>query len=464
MKHIYMIVAILFAGTSLAQAQTESNPWAIEIGINAIDVHSVGEPTPQGELFHEFFNVNDHWNIVPAFSYVSVSRYLGSGFSAGITASMNKITKWGQIEDDDINSGNFPGPRDVSVEVDDLLYLGVDAQISFSFGRFFNRRIEPFITAGGGYTWIEEGPYNTFSDNNGIDNLVGAGTVNGSAGLRYWLNEKWGFSLQSKYKHAFKDYLTTHFQHSLGVVYNFGGNSKSTEQDTDKDGIEDQYDLCPETPGLEAFNGCPDTDGDGISDAKDECPEIAGILAFNGCPDTDGDGVADTKDHCPEKVGSPDNNGCPWLDSDQDGVLDKDDKCIMVKGSVANNGCPEAELTVSQVEQMLKNYNQSINFDTGKSTFKSDTYSSLQSIIKIMNDYPKANFRIEGHTDSVGTSQSNQLLSVRRANAVKDYLVTNGISAKRLSVIGYGENQPIESNSTSAGRAQNRRVEIKSKN
>ena len=81
----------------------------------------------------------------------------------------------------------------------------------------------------------------------------------------------------------------------------------------------------------------------------------------------------------------------------------------------------------------------------------------------IFKEYPKANFIIEGHTDSVGTDKSNQILSERRAHAVLDYLVANGISDDRLSHVGYGEAQPIDNNKTRAGRANNRRVEVKLK-
>jgi len=78
-----------------------------------------------------------------------------------------------------------------------------------------------------------------------------------------------------------------------------------------------------------------------------------------------------------------------------------------------------------------------------------------------MKEYPKANFNIEGHTDSAGAAAPNQRLSDRRAKAVLDYLGSHGVSYSRLSSVGYGEDYPIADNSTRAGRAQNRRVEIK---
>ena len=79
--------------------------------------------------------------------------------------------------------------------------------------------------------------------------------------------------------------LKAHFQHNVGLAVNFGG------KDSDRDGVYDQYDDCPNQPGLPAFNGCPDNDGDGIENSKDACPDLAGLAEFGGCPDSDGDGV-----------------------------------------------------------------------------------------------------------------------------------------------------------------------------
>ena len=99
-------------------------------------------------------------------------------------------------------------------------------------------------------------------------------------------------------------------------------------------------------------------------------------------------------------------------------------------------------------------------FDTGKSTIKAQSAAVLGDIIKILKEYPTAKFTVEGHTDSVGSEDLNQKLSDARANAVKEYLVQNGIDAFRLSALGYGESRPIDTNATRKGRANNRRVEI----
>ncbi|WP_370213910.1 OmpA family protein [Mesoflavibacter profundi] len=468
-----MFTMLLVATMGNVMAQDENNPWAINFGVNAVDVFPVGEDTPQGGYFDEYFNVGDHWSILPSLSTISVSKYIGDNFTVQVGGSVNQIKKWGQ-------DNNNP-----SLEVDDLAYYAVDGNVRYHFASLLNSsKIDPAIGIGGGYTWIEEGPYNLFSTNAGSDNLVGAGTLNASLGLTYWFSENIGLFVESKYKHSFEDYLTKHFQHSAGISVKFGGT------DTDGDGIYDKDDACPEVFGLEAFNGCPDTDGDGIEDAKDTCPNEAGLAEFNGCPDTDGDGVADNNDNCPEVAGlkslagCPDddgdgitdaddncpneagpaaNNGCPWPDTDGDGVTDNVDKCPNEAGTVANNGCPEIVEPTQQVMDQLNSYAKTILFDTGKSSFKKESFSVLQSITAILKEYPKANFTIEGHTDSQGSKTLNQKLSDSRANAVMAYLIQNGIDGDRLSAYGFGEDYPIDTNATAAGRRNNRRVEVKLK-
>jgi outer membrane protein OmpA-like peptidoglycan-associated protein len=179
---------------------------------------------------------------------------------------------------------------------------------------------------------------------------------------------------------------------------------------------------------------------------------------MNGCPDTDGDGVTDKSDKCPTVAGPAENGGCPWPDTDGDGVLDKDDRCPDVKGTVANNGCPE--ISEEQVKK-LNEYAKTILFNSGKATFKKETFPVLQAISAILKEFPNSRFMIEGHTDSDGAAAMNQTLSENRATAVKNYLIENGVDASRLESAGYGETKPIDTNKTAKGKANNRRVEVK---
>ncbi|HAB27535.1 MAG: cell envelope biogenesis protein OmpA [Xanthomarina sp.] len=441
-----LFAMLLMLSFSNINAQDENNPWAISLGVNAVDFYPTGEDAPLGDYFDEYFNARDHWNILPSLSSLTVSKYFSNGFSFGVTGSINKIESWGDAD------------------VSDMSYYGVDGTVKYSFAKLINSKVvEPYLGVGGGYTWVDE---------------IGAGTLNGALGLNLWFTENIGFTLQSTYKHAFEDYLATHFQHYAGLTFKFGG------KDTDGDGIYDKDDACPEVAGLAEFNGCPDTDGDGIEDSKDECPNEAGLAEFNGCPDTDGDGIPDNKDNCPtvagpkELNGCPDadgdgiadkddkcpneagpaaNNGCPWPDRDGDGVADKDDLCPDKVGTVANQGCPEV---TEAVQKSLNAYAKTILFDTGKSSIKEQSAEVLQNIIGILKEYPNAKFNIEGHTDSVGSEALNMKLSKERASSVMNYLISNGVASNRLTHEGYGESRPIDSNKTRAGRANNRRVEI----
>ena len=452
-------VAVLLLSFSTSNAQDQNNPWGITIGINAVDFFPVGEDAPQGDYFDEYFNVTQHWNILPSVSIISVSRYLSDGFTFTASGSINKIEKFGT------NYDPVTGAKSKNL-VNDLTYYGIDGRVSYSFMKLIkSNTFDPYLGVGGGYTWLDD---------------IGAGTLNGTLGFKFWVNEKLGIDVQSTYKHAFEDYLPKHFQHSVGVTFKFGG------VDTDGDGIYDQDDACPEEAGLEIFNGCPDSDNDGIQDSKDDCPNTAGLAEFNGCPDSDGDGVmdkddkcptvaglkalmgcpdadgdgvADGDDNCPNEAGPAANNGCPWPDTDGDGVLDKDDKCPNEAGEAANNGCPIVAPTPA-VMATLNDYAKTILFDTGKASIKSQSEAVLQNITAILKEYPNSRFHIDGYTDSVGAKTSNQLLSERRASSVRDFLIANGIAADRLNARGYGEDNPIDNNKTRAGRRNNRRVEV----
>ncbi|RMF04104.1 MAG: OmpA family protein [Bacteroidetes bacterium] len=113
--------------------------------------------------------------------------------------------------------------------------------------------------------------------------------------------------------------------------------------DTDEDGVPNLTDLCPELAGTAATDGCPDTDGDGIANADDMCPELAGTAAWMGCPDTDGDGLHDGEDKCPKEAGSTELMGCPGADRDGDGVLDAADECPDETGEPTTQGCPDRD-------------------------------------------------------------------------------------------------------------------------
>ncbi|MDV2077818.1 OmpA family protein [Marinobacter xestospongiae] len=101
-----------------------------------------------------------------------------------------------------------------------------------------------------------------------------------------------------------------------------------------------------------------------------------------------------------------------------------------------------------------------ITFDVSQSTIKSSFHGVLESVALVLKEFDQTIINIEGHTDSTGSQNFNQLLSERRAGSVRDFLLAQGIQSGRTRAVGYGPRYPIATNSTAAGREQNRRVEL----
>ncbi len=230
--------------------------------------------------------------------------------------------------------------------------------------------------------------------------------------------------------------------------------------DRDHDSITDLEDLCPDNFGPLENKGCPDSDKDGLFDYIDDCPLIAGPMENRGCPwpDTDGDGLLDKNDGCPQLAGPKENGGCPYKDSDSDGLLDKDDDCPNTPGPKSNKGCPVIE---KEVIEVLKTAFDNLEFEVAKDVILAGSFTSLDELAGVLMKKPTWKLEISGHTDNAGDDESNLILSKKRAEAVKNYLVSKGIDATRFVINYYGETKPIADNSTTEGRAKNRRVEMK---
>jgi len=448
MKRLKLAVLALFTLVTIssANAQDENNPWAIGFGVNIVDFYDGTNFTDQ---MKDLLG-NSDWNFLPSISRITAEKYLEKGFSLQFAGSLNKITHV-KFENDS-----------------DFLYYNLGLNVKYDLNNLIGETswFDPFVYLGGTYVSAD-------SNNEGMLNV--------GLGFNSWFNENIGLSFQTGTLKGFSDNVQDHYQSSLGIVIKFGG------KDTDGDGIYDKNDACPEVAGLKEFNGCPDSDGDGIKDSDDACPNVAGLASMNGCPDTDGDGIADKDDMCPNEKGTKANNGCPdtdgdgvvdkndkcpsvagpaanggcpWPDTDGDGVLDKDDKCPKEVGPASNNGCPD-EVISKDAEDSVGEFAKQILFNSGRSEFKPGVTEKLDGIVEVMNKYSKANFVIEGHTDSDGSAALNSKLSKQRAMAVRDYLVRKGIATTRLDAQGFGEGQPIASNKTAEGKAQNRRVIVK---
>ncbi len=202
-----------------------------------------------------------------------------------------------------------------------------------------------------------------------------------------------------------------------------------------------------------------DDDGDGVSNAADQCPGTPRGTMVNaqGCPvvvDTDGDGVADDRDACPNTMAgvAVNANGCE-RDSDNDGVVDRLDQCPGTRAGalVDTSGCEIRE------EIQLPG----VNFETNSDVLLPSATDVLEDAAQTLRNNPTIVVEVAGHTDSDGSDEYNQSLSERRAVAVRSYFINAGIAANRLTARGYGESEPVASNATNDGKAQNRRVVLR---
>jgi len=295
-----------------------------------------------------------------------------------------------------------------------------------------------------------------------------------------------------------------------GAWLMFSYTASVVPRDSDKDGVKDENDACPESPedfdGYEDDDGCPDldNDGDGIPDADDMCPDLPedmdGFEDHDGCPDLDNDqdGIPDRDDRCPDEPedfdGDADTDGCPDLikDSDNDGIPDDVDRCPLqpedIDGFQDDDGCPDLDNDLDGIPDEVDNCPSSpetfngyqdedgcpdekpleekfilrgVNFESGSAALTPDSYGTLDEVVRSLQAYPEVRIEIRGHTDSQGPASFNLELSQRRADSVRQYLINAGTDPSRLVAMGVGEEEPIASNSSPEGRLQNRRIEFR---
>jgi outer membrane protein OmpA-like peptidoglycan-associated protein len=253
------------------------------------------------------------------------------------------------------------------------------------------------------------------------------------------------------------------------------------QRDTDHDGLSDAQDKCPSTVAGASVDasGCSaeqrDSDGDKIPDASDKCPSTPAGESVNadGCStsqlDQDHDGVPDAKDKCPNTPAQPgaqgdrgpavDENGCSseQRDADQDGVPDSKDKCPNTPAGkeVDENGC--TRLFTGGAKTMVL---MGAQFETGKSVLTEGSKQDMKQVAEALKSQPDTRIEVAGYTDNTGSAATNKKLSQQRADAVMQELIANGVPQEQVTAKGYGPANPVASNKTAEGRAQNRRVEL----
>lgn len=210
--------------------------------------------------------------------------------------------------------------------------------------------------------------------------------------------------------------------------------------DTDKDGLKDGEEVLKyKTDPLK-----DDTDGDGLKDGEE-------VLKFNTDPlkiDTDDDGLTDYAEviiHQTDPL---------KMDTDNGGISDGKE---VEKGKDPNDPTDDV-VFIPDVGGKISL--RGINFEFNRATLLPSSEDTLKFVAAGLLANPEIHVEISGHTDNIGSANANQLLSLRRAEAVKNYLVSRGVAANRLTTVGYGFTRPIADNRTEEGRAKNRRIEF----
>lgn len=265
-----------------------------------------------------------------------------------------------------------------------------------------NDSYEPYVSVGAGRMLIE---------GNGFDeetSLVGVGV-----GIKGYITERVSFRPDFFLSSA-SDLEKPHLLSSVSFSYFLGKTSSA-----------------PAKVKTVAAPIKADADKDGVTDAKDACPNTpAGVsVDARGCAiDSDGDGVADHKDSCPSTARNL---------------------------KVDTKGCP-----VSLSEAVSIDLN--VNFDSNSDVVKPEYFAEIRKVAEFMSQYQNSVVVIEGHTDTRGSAAYNKSLSQKRADAVAAVLVTEmNIAQRRVTSVGYGEEQPIADESTREGLVANRRVVAK---
>ncbi len=458
MKNLKLgISALALTVASTVFAQTTSNPWLIGVGAHGVNHVAAGGQV--GDFFPrafgggdggELYNI-DNFTITPPLSKLTVAR------------NLNKYL----VLDWQTSVGNVDNKR-IGMGKEFFLMTGLGLQ--FKFNGLWNEDswFDPYVRVGANYlrhdysgvnfplTDVNGVGYNGFSGEPFTQRRKDHFTVATGLGSNFWLTKNFGLGIQGDYVSTpvDKSDIANFWQASASLLFRFGNT------DRDKDGILDKDDLCPDTPGLAEFQGCPDTDGDGVPDKDDQCPDVAGPVENNGCPwpDTDGDGVVDKDDACPEVAGPAENNGCPWPDTDGDGVLDKDDACPTVPGLAQYNGCPKPQ---SAYAEEATGALQGILFDFDKATIRPESNSKLDQAAEIVKSSNGGKFIVEGQTDKKGSEAYNLALSRRRAAAVVGALEARGVNDIQLKSIGVGEQKAqVPENASNEERMADRKVVV----
>ena len=443
MKNLKLgISALALTVASTVFAQTSNNPWLIGVGAHAENHVAAGGKV--GDVFEQAFGGKqlysiNNYTITPPLSKLTVARHLTGPL----------VLDW------QTTVGNVDNKR-LGMGKEFMLMTGLGLQLKANSLWNEESWFDPYLRVGANYLRHDYSGQSNAVNEDGEN--IGANHFALATGLgsNFWLTKNFGLGIQGDYVSTpgDKSSAANFWQAGASLLFRFG------QTDRDKDGILDKDDLCPDTPGLPEFQGCPDTDGDGVPDKDDQCPDVAGPVENNGCPwpDTDGDGVVDKDDQCPTVAGPAENNGCPWPDTDGDGILDKDDACPTVPGLAQYNGCPKPQSAYAEEATVAL---QDILFNFNKSTLRPESKPKLDAAAEIIKSSNGGTFLITGHTDKKGSEAYNLNLSRRRAASVVAALESRGVGANQLKSKGVGEAEAVvDEKASDAERLKDRKVVV----
>ena len=405
----------------------------------------------------------DQWYFAPSLSYIIADDDRKADDDFGLQLGVGQV-----INDSwNIEFSAVMDTLDLESGSGEFKQRGLQFDGLYFFDR--DRSMDPYLVGGIG------GLQTKFGGNKDTNMMANVG-----AGVMHMINDSISFRADARYRlddddksvasvDRFGDWVV-----NIGLAIPFGGGksepapaaapvaaavAEPVVMDADGDGVPDSKDRCSNTvAGAKVdANGCEiDSDKDGVVDRLDRCaatPAGAKVDA-KGCElDSDNDGVVDRLDRCPSTVAGAkvDAKGCE-LDGDKDGVVDRLDRCPSSAAGVKVdvNGCEIQDVIV------LKG----VNFNTGSADLTEDSKGELNDVAATLKKHSDLKVEVGGYTDNTGSRAFNVSLSQRRAQSVVDYLVSQGVNAANLTAKGYGPANPIADNSTAAGRAENRRVEL----